>query len=96
MEYVVWWEGSGGKIVYLWVAIYDPWKAYKGNSIERNIFDLCRPLPVDINSAENMRLFVESGVIFIPFSKCTTKKKGYEKKLISVLMIYDSVLFSAF
>ena len=47
-----------------------------------------------------MTLFVESGVIFVPFSKCTTKKKGYEKMLISMLMIYrqlklnDSVLFN--
>ena len=89
---MVWWEGSDGKISrtkYFLVVIYDRWKAYTGNAIERNIFDFCKPLPVDINSAENMRLFVENGVIFVPFSECPTKKKGYEKILICVLMIYS-------
>ena len=89
---MVWWEGSDGKISrtkYFLVVIYDRWKAYTGNATERNIFDFCKPLPVDINSAENMRLFVENGVIFVPFSECPTKKKGYEKILICVLMIYS-------
>ena len=48
-----------------------------------------------------MRLFVESGVIFVPFSKCTAKKKDTKKILFFSLMIYglelklnDSVLFN--
>ena len=63
------------KVLVLLVVIYDRWKAYMGNAIERNIFAFYRPLLFYINGVEKVTLFVESGVIFVRFSKCTTKKK---------------------
>jgi len=76
-------------------------KSLQGKCYRREYFSTSADLPVDINSSENVRLSVQSEVVFVPFSKCTTKKKGYEKILISMLMIYrldlkqnDLVLFN--